>query len=70
MYAIRSYYDALDNHVERLQEDHVKAKEIGNLLSKKTYIKTVEPVETNIVIFELNSKIKEADFIQKLKDIV
>jgi len=59
---------ALDNHVERLQEDHVKAKEIGNLLSKKTYIKTVEPVETNIVIFELNSKIKEADFIQKLKD--
>jgi len=59
---------ALDNHVERLKEDHIRAKEIGDLLSKKLYIKTVEPVETNIVIFELNNEIKEADFIQKLKD--
>jgi threonine aldolase len=28
----------------------------------------VEPVETNIVIFELNSDVDEVGFIQKLKD--
>jgi threonine aldolase len=59
---------ALDNHIERLEEDHIKAKELGNLLCKLSYIKTVETVETNIVIFELNSDIKETDFVQKLKD--
>ncbi len=59
---------ALDNHIERLEEDHMKAKELGSLLSKQSYIKTVEPVETNIVIFELNNDIKETDFVQKLKD--
>ena len=59
---------ALDNHIERLEEDHMKAKELGNLLSKLSYIKTVEPVETNIVIFELNNTIKETDFVKKLKD--
>ena len=59
---------ALDNHIERLEEDHMKAKELGNLLSKLSYIKTVEPVETNIVIFELNNDIKETDFVKKLKD--
>jgi threonine aldolase len=59
---------ALDNHVDRLQEDHIKALELGNVLSKLSYIKTVEPVETNIVIFELNNDFKETDFVQKLKD--
>ncbi|MFH4965291.1 GntG family PLP-dependent aldolase [Gaetbulibacter sp. M235] len=59
---------ALDNHIERLEEDHMKAKELGSLLSKQSYIKTVEPVETNIVIFELNNDINETDFVQKLKD--
>ncbi|GGK28649.1 threonine aldolase [Yeosuana aromativorans] len=59
---------ALDNHIDRLEEDHLKAKEIEQLLSNLTYIKTVEPVETNIVIFELNSDVNEKTFIQKLKD--
>lgn len=59
---------ALDNHIERLQEDHDKAKELGSILASLSYIKTVEPVETNIVIFELNSDVKEAAFVQKLKD--
>ena len=58
---------ALDNHIERLSEDHKKAKELERLLSGLSYIKVVEPVETNIVIFELNNKISETDFIQKLK---
>ena len=59
---------ALDNNIDRLAEDHKKAKEIEQLLAASTYIKTVEPVETNIIIFELNSDVNEAGFLQKLKD--
>lgn len=59
---------ALDNNIDRLAEDHKRAKEIEQLLSASTYIKTVEPVETNIVIFELNPDINEAEFLQKLKE--
>ncbi|WP_372756455.1 low specificity L-threonine aldolase [Mariniflexile sp.] len=59
---------ALDNNIDRLVEDHKKAKEIGKVLSTLSIIKTVEPIETNIVIFELNKDVNETKFIQKLKD--
>ncbi|TGV01592.1 threonine aldolase family protein [Flavivirga rizhaonensis] len=59
---------ALDNHVERLAEDHKKAKEIGETLTKLSIIKTIEPIETNIVIFELNTDVNEDTFVQKLAD--
>lgn len=45
---------ALDHHVERLAEDHAKAKEIGLVLSDLKYVKKVEPIETNIIIFEID----------------
>ncbi len=45
---------ALDNHVERLSEDHRKARELGELLQSKDFIRYVAPMETNIVIFETN----------------
>ena len=47
---------ALDNNLERLADDHKKAKEIEQLLNSLSYIKKVEPVETNIIIFDLFSK--------------
>ncbi len=59
---------ALDNNMERLVDDHKKAKNIGEALIKLSIIKTVEPIETNIVIFELNKDVNETEFIQKLKD--
>lgn len=59
---------ALDNHFERLTEDHKKAKEIGEVLSQLNQIKKVEPIETNIVIFELNDDIDETQFLNRLKD--
>jgi len=58
---------ALDHHIERLSKDHKKAKEIGEVLSQLSFIKTVEPIETNIIIFELNDTISETDFLNKLK---
>ena len=59
---------ALDNHIERLEEDHQKAKEIGEVLSGLPFIKKVEPIETNIVIFEVNDTISEEDFLNQLKE--
>ena len=35
---------------------------------KSDFVKKVEPVATNIVIFYLNDTIDELEFIQKLKD--
>lgn len=44
---------ALDNNVERLKEDHQKARALSDTLSQQAYVKQVTPVYTNIVIFEL-----------------
>ena len=60
---------ALDNHWERLAEDHAKAKEIGAVLQQLSFIKTVEPIETNIIIFEVDeAQLTEQEFLQKLSD--
>lgn len=60
---------ALDNHLGRLKEDHAKAKELGELLTTKSFVSYVAPVETNILIFELEANAMSADiFIQKLRD--
>ncbi|WP_111682707.1 threonine aldolase family protein [Winogradskyella tangerina] len=59
---------ALDHHIERLSEDHSKALEIGEVLSGLTFIKKVEPIETNIIIFELNDDIDENTFLNRLKE--
>ncbi len=59
---------ALDHHIERLAEDHRRAKELGEALKQQAYIKEVEPVETNIVIFYLKAGIKEPEFLKKLSD--
>ncbi len=63
---------ALDHHLERLSDDHAKAKEIGAILSGLSYIKKVEPIETNILIFEIDEKYQSSkEFTKKLleKDI-
>lgn len=59
---------ALDSNIERLAEDHIKAKEIGNLLNEKSFVKIVEPVETNIIIFELQHKADESKFLKALHE--
>jgi threonine aldolase len=59
---------ALDHHFERLAEDHKKAKEIGEVLTNLASIKKVEPIETNIIIFELNDDVDESKFLNSLKE--
>ncbi len=59
---------ALDNHVERLAKDHQKAKEIASVLETCSYITKIEPVETNILIFYVDAKIGDTNFINKMKE--
>jgi len=59
---------ALDNHIERLAIDHTRAKIIGAALNNCPLIKNVEPIETNIVIFNVIESINEKAFISRLND--
>ncbi|MAN26780.1 MULTISPECIES: threonine aldolase family protein [Mesonia] len=59
---------ALENNVERLAEDHQRAQELATTLAAQAYVKQVEPVETNIIIFYLNDGINEVDFLKRLED--
>ncbi|TMM31546.1 threonine aldolase [Polaribacter aestuariivivens] len=59
---------ALDNHVERLAEDHQKAQEIGTVLKSVPYVTKVETIETNIIIFYVDEKIGADNFINKMKE--
>ncbi|MFZ1750768.1 MAG: GntG family PLP-dependent aldolase [Saprospiraceae bacterium] len=58
---------ALDHHVARLIEDNNHAKFIGQLLEKASYVESLKPVHSNIVIFKLTSDRKDTDFVEKLK---
>ncbi|WP_299251914.1 low specificity L-threonine aldolase [uncultured Aquimarina sp.] len=55
---------AVENHIDRLQEDHRKAKEIGKVLKELSFVTGVEPIDTNIIIFTINGN--EEEFIAKM----
>ena len=58
---------ALDHQYDRLKEDHQKAKEIAEVLNQLDAVSSVEPVETNIVIFKLSSNNSQDLFLNNLK---
>ena len=59
---------ALDNNIERLTEDHKRAKQIGEELKKLSYVSSVLPVDTNIIIFDLKDGMSAEQFIAKLAE--
>ena len=59
---------AIDHQWESLSEDHRKAKELKSALEQLSFIKKVEAVDTNIVIFNLLDTTKEAAFMNKLQE--
>ena len=58
---------ALDHHIERLKEDHQRAKIIRQFLPQCSFVNEVMPVDTNIIIFKLNESIKQKEFIEILR---
>lgn len=44
---------AMENHLQRLEQDHLHAKQIAHALLEKSFTGHMLPVETNILIFEV-----------------
>ena len=59
---------AIENQIDDLKNDHIKAKEIESVLKNLNFIKNVEPVSTNIIIFSLIDEVDENYFINKMKE--
>lgn len=59
---------ALDNNINRLKEDHLKAKKLNEALTQCKFVASIKPVYTNIVIFELINNLTAAKFLSILKD--
>ena len=58
---------ALDHNIERLADDHRRAKELATVLERKEWVASVEAVETNILIFSLAPHVNESQFMEILK---
>jgi len=59
---------ALQNNIERLKDDHIRAKKVASVLKQKSFIKELLPVETNIIIFTIISVEKANHFQEYLKE--
>lgn len=57
---------ALENNVGRLQQDHARAKRLEAELRTLSFVESVLPVETNIVIFNLSPSLQPDVFLQRL----
>ncbi|WKN31265.1 GntG family PLP-dependent aldolase [Porifericola rhodea] len=58
---------ALDHHIERLKDDHLRAKQLSEALNGKRFVQEVLPVDTNILIFSLKG-ISTEQFLKELKE--
>lgn len=58
---------ALQHNVGRLENDHKRAKQLGEVLQNCEWVEKVEPVETNVLIFSVKPQYNEAVVVEKLK---
>ncbi len=58
---------ALQHNINRLEDDHRRAKELGQVLQQCSWVAIVEPVETNIVVFSAQPHLKDQKVIEMLK---
>lgn len=61
---------ALEHHVQRLTEDHRRAKVLAEAISQSRAARLVFPVETNIVLFEAreNSRLSAQEIVAALRE--
>lgn len=59
---------ALKNNVDRLKEDHLHARKLGEALQERDWIKEVVPVDTNIVVGVFHDKEQLAPKLEALKN--
>ena len=58
---------ALENHIDRLQQDHEHAQQIAEALTGKAFVSYLMPVETNIIIFGVQSPYTAHSIVEELK---
>jgi threonine aldolase len=59
---------ALNNNISRLEEDHRHARELALALADKSFVASVLPVETNIIIFEVQPPLTSPALVARLKE--
>lgn len=59
---------ALEHHIARLTDDHMRAKQLEEALVKMDWVEKVIPVETNIVVAVLKEADKQKLVLDKLKE--
>jgi len=57
---------AIENNIYRLKDDHRRAKELGSFLTSLSFVEEVMPVQTNIIIFSLNDRYSQDEFLRLL----
>lgn len=60
---------ALRNNIDRLVDDHRRAKKVEEVLKAQSWIKDVLPVQTNIVVALLEDGKNEFEVADKLKEV-
>ena len=59
---------ALRNHIDRLEENHQHAQQLGATLESCSFVSRVLPVETNIVIFDVAENYTAPSLVAQLKE--
>jgi threonine aldolase len=60
---------ALENNINRLKDDHEHAKQLAEVLQKKSFVGEIMPVETNILIFEVKNEYTPKSFAEYLQQL-
>ena len=59
---------ALDYHIDRLAEDHVKAKRLGEAALNHPCVKSYSSIDTNIVILHLDEGVDSHELVDSWGD--
>ncbi len=58
---------ALENHIERLKEDHRKAKMLSEMLASLTWVDKVYDCQTNIALFSVKEPLNAVSVVKQLQ---
>ncbi|MFT4526723.1 MAG: threonine aldolase [Bacteroidia bacterium] len=59
---------AIENNVERLEKDHVRAKSVAETLKSCRFVDSVLEPETNILVFKVNNELDANQVVVTLKE--
>ncbi|HXB33906.1 MAG TPA: beta-eliminating lyase-related protein, partial [Puia sp.] len=60
---------ALRHHIDRLAIDHAHARMIAAAVEKKGFVRSIMPVETNIIIVDVDPALPAKTLAQRLREL-